>query len=297
MRRSISIDGGGIRGIVALTILARLRQHRDALLDEADILAGTSTGGIIALLLARDLPLSTALELYTLHGHEIFSRRWAHYLGLTGARYGSRNLRRLLQENLGTKTLGELRKKVVIPAFDILGRNRKPPRWHAKVFHNFQDSEDNSVPAWSVAMATSAAPTYFKAYKGYVDGGLIANNPCMVALAQLADERHRPATSPEKMVMLSIGCGSARERLRDPDYDFGKLSVGTLVEILLTGTEDVPTYQARALLGGRFLRIDPLLDEDIPLDGVDRIDALLRIGMEWRLADAYRWLDTVWDQF
>ena len=209
--RILSIDGGGIKGIFPAAILSTLEQDyldRRRIGDYFDLIAGTSTGGIIALGLAAGLSAPEIEGMYLDEGHLVFptTRR-----GITGAlrrfiraRYDRKSLDALLQERVGGKTLRESKYRLLVPATE--GENGEV--WVYKTPHHPDYTLDGGELMSSVAAATSAAPTYFVPFRNrgytYLDGGIWANNPTMAALVEALscfDVR------PENIRILSLGCG------------------------------------------------------------------------------------------
>ena len=171
-------------------------------MSKADIIAGTSTGGITALGLAAGKSLEEIGDLYFTKGKDIFDDSlWDNILDLgksIGADYSNKNLKKELDRMFGSKTLGSLGKRVVVPAFDLDGKVNGKRKWRPKIFHNFDEQGANGQEAdkrqsiVKVALYTSAAPTYFPSVDGYIDGGVFANNPSTVALSQsISGKVHR----------------------------------------------------------------------------------------------------------
>ncbi|EQD39447.1 patatin family protein, partial [mine drainage metagenome] len=167
--RILSFDGGGLRGVVTAALLQRLQRARPDLLADVALMAGTSTGGLIALGLRRGLTPGALGEMYLQRGAEIFAadlwRRLRSVGTLAGARYPATARERVLRELLGADTrLDQLDGAVLISAFDLDPETSDPAwrNWKPKLFHNLPGSDsDGALLAWRVAMATSAAPTYF----------------------------------------------------------------------------------------------------------------------------------------
>ena len=253
--RVLSLDGGGIRGLYSAALLQQLTVRIARLTPDAaeerldlgakfDLIAGTSTGSIIAVALAAGLPLEDVVEMYRRDSRDIFQRPmplkgsclssarrllWTlHNLPSAANRSGA--LRRALTAVLREETLGQLFKGrgigLCVPSVDAeTGRG-----WVFKTPHTRRLTRDNNYQLVDVCMASAAAPIYFplhripspnpgsKAVHSFVDGGLWANNPVMVALAEaleLAGDR--------EIQIISVGtCSGAQSQpLTDKDADRG----------------------------------------------------------------------------
>jgi hypothetical protein len=303
--RILSLDGGGIRGLLSIVILERLSRAVPGWLQRANLMAGASTGGIIVLGLARGLALADIRRLYEEKGRMVFDDSWLDDLvdlgRLRGAQYGIRGLSRELRAMLGDARLSDLEKHVLVPAFDLDNEHPDPGRrsWAPKFFHNLPGPDsDGERLAYKVALYTSAAPTYFPSVDGYIDGGVFANNPSMAALAQTRDRRaFRRRPSHERVALLSIGTGTSLVRVEGGANDWGYLQwTGPLVNIMLDGMVGVADYQCRQILGERYLRVAPVFPPDkvVPLDAVDRIPEIIEFAESVDLSEASRWLQAVW---
>ncbi|AUH53261.1 hypothetical protein CXB49_21975 [Chromobacterium sp. ATCC 53434] len=307
--RILSIDGGGLRGIIALVVLERLDQAAPGWRDGVHMHAGTSTGALIALGLARGLTPGQLLERYREQGPRLFSRSLGWRLktlnGLIGPRYDGAKREQVCRDDLGEEsTLASLlrdggrRGHVLVPAFNLDGDPRLPEglrRWKPKVYHNLptlDGSDDGAELSWRVAMRSSAAPTYFSSFDGFVDGGVFANNPAMCALGQTRDARLRTPIPPESVAMLSLGTGVNAIHLAG-DADWGYWQWGRdIVELLMDGVNDVADFQARQLLGERrYLRVSTLLDQPVSLDDVGQMARLERIAAQIDLSEAIGFVD------
>ena len=208
----LSLDGGGIRGIFPAQVLAYLEGHcldGQPIGDYFDLIAGTSTGGIIALGLGAGLTAHALLDLYVNEGHRVFPPRqrasnrlpWKRYLR---NRYDRTALDELLWQNLGSRTLRESKYRLLIPATEA--KHGDPAVY--KTPHHPGYFLDGDKPMAEVAAATSAAPTYLKPViqDDYVllDGGIWANNPTMMALVEALTCF---TVQRENIAILSIGCG------------------------------------------------------------------------------------------
>lgn len=312
--RILSLDGGGIRGVLTAVLLKRLNEIQPGFLDKVDLFAGTSTGGILALGLAFGLTPDQCRDLYAQHGRAIFSNPvpdWLDGGGVFGARYPNDNLVEVLNDHFGGAKLGDLRKHVLVSSFDLDNFEdetvdpAKFRTWKAKFFHNFTDEErgaDASEALVDVALRTSAAPTYFPVYDGYVDGGVVANNPSVCAVAQALDSgklagpaeaEPRPVGLAE-VVVLSLGTGRNQQYVtRQQGVNLGLVQWAThLVSILIDGTADVADYQCRQLLGPRYCRVNPTLREEIGLDSYRKVNRLIEIAADADISHAVNWLKT-----
>jgi patatin-like phospholipase len=305
--RILSIDGGGIRGIIPVILLERLARESglEGFLESVDLIAGTSTGGLIALALAAGRSLPEIRSLYTTKGSEIFDRsawRAITSLGsLIGAKYDSGNLERVVASFLGAATrLGDLGKRVLVAAFD-LDSGPDDPRgrtWKPKLFHNFPgpDSDADEL-AWKVGLFTSAAPTYFAPSGGYVDGGVFAANPSMCALAQTQDPRIPEGIRLEDVVLLSMGTGISLQFIEEKEPDWGDAQwIEPLLAIMLDGVSGIADYQCRRLLGERYLRLAPVFPTGttVAMDDADMVPYMAELAAAVDIGEAARWLRTAW---
>jgi predicted acylesterase/phospholipase RssA len=296
----VSCDGGGIKGTMTARILDRLEKARPGCITGADLYAGTSTGGILAVALAAGLTPSQCGDLYQQNGKAIFASRGAldiftlHGDEFFRADYEQTGLRKALEAQLGTKKLKDLPKRVLIPALDM--RN-----WRPKFF----DSEDDGdLLAVDVALATAAAPTYFPAHGWksdgaatttcFADGGLFANNPSDSALAYASSI----GTNLSGVRMLSLGTGAdAPPTPTAPaplDWGFKQWIVSSphyLLSALFDASVDASHFRSREQLGDRYFRIQPKLTEHVDMDDPGKIPDLLVMGDKYPLDEAIAWLD------
>lgn len=307
MYKIISLDGGGIRGLVTLAMLKRLEAGHPGLLEKTNLFAGTSTGGIIALGLAAGKTVDELISLYKDNGGKIFDDSWLDNIrdagGLAGADYDQKNLGKLLRANFGDMCLKDLRKRVLIPTFDLDNEHPDNARrmWKPKFFHNYpgkgSDGEERVV---DVALATSAAPLYFPSHNGFVDGGVVANNPSMAAIAQTQDKRSTENIPPfNSLCVLSLGTGINLSYIKGKTHDWGVVKWAVpITTILLDASSGIADFECRQLLRGKYLRIAPVFPPNIniKLDAWKRSNDLLKFGDSaplidsWTETDALGWL-------
>jgi len=308
MYRILTFDGGGIRGLVTLALLQRLETRVPSLIRDADLLAGTSTGGIIALGLAAGLSVDDLIGLYRDHGAQIFARNWSDRLsslgGVAGAHYQQANLEKLLRGIFGAARLGDLGQRVLIPTFDLNNEAPDPAKrsWDAKFFHNFPGNDsDGSAAVVDVALHTSAAPTYFPSHAGFIDGGVVANNPSLAALAQALSTRGaEPPPELAEVCLLSLGTGINLTYLEGQTLDWGLAQwAKPLVGLLLDANTGIADYQCRQILHGAYRRLAPVFPRSVKIDLDDwrRADDLLAFGQAtplvdgWDDGDIVQWLE------
>ncbi len=288
MKKILSIDGGGIRGIIPGMLLVALerklkRESGDpdaAIADYFDFFAGTSTGGILTcLLLCPDelnpsrpkFSAKEALDLYVSHGSEIFKagffRRLIAKFGLLSERYPSVALERVLQTYFGEIKLSQLLKPCIITAYNIELRKTHFFRQQTAIVRG--DPRDFYLR--DVCRATSAAPTYFSVAEIYsmsgtryplLDGGVFAPNPSMSALVEVTKAYNQ--TKINDIHILSLGTGRSRKAY---DYEHFKksraISIGpALIDIMMSGAAESSDFFLEQLYisadkATQYVRIEP----------------------------------------
>jgi patatin-like phospholipase/acyl hydrolase len=268
LTRILAIDGGGIRGLIPARILCalesrlqRLTGSEDArLVDYFDLIAGTSTGGILAcLLLCPDGETSRPrysapelAELYLQHGAEIFSVSLFHRLmsaaGLGDEKYPADGLERVLKNYFGEVWMSQLLKPCLITGYDI--RRRRATFFTQ---HDARRTPARDFLVRDVARATSAAPTYFEVPLirsrtdiGYpvIDGGVFANNPSLCAYAEA---RKLFGYRAAQMAILSVGTGAVRKSyFYEEAKDWGAIGwMKPMVDIMMSGLSETVDYECR----------------------------------------------------
>lgn len=296
----LTLDGGGIRGVLTARLLERIQEQLPWFMDSIDLIAGTSTGGILALALAAGKTPSQVRELYESLGQDVFhnSPLELPLTKMVEADYSNHPLHSALDETLKGKTLGDLKPHVVITTFDLdneVSAPNRPRTWKAKFFHNYPEpskpSDDLGQLAMDVAVRTSAAPTYFPIYQGYVDGGVVANNPSMCAIAQAIDDSTGGQNLGD-LTLFSIGTGNFPHFMTEIDNSWGLLQWAPhLISLMLEGSSGLAEYQSQQLLGRRYYRLNPVLQKNVEMDNVDEIGYLVDIANLEVLDPAIAWLE------
>jgi patatin-like phospholipase/acyl hydrolase len=303
--RVVSIDGGGIRGIITTVLLQRIvaTPGLENFLDSIDLIAGTSTGGLLALGIAQQLDLSKIRDVYVEKGSKIFDDSWLDDLvdlgKLRGADYDIKPLRRELKRLFGDATLGQLRKRVLISAFDLDDEDPVDRTWKPKLFHNFPGpNNDRASLAVDVGLYTSAAPTYFPSVDGYIDGGVYASNPAMCALAQTQDSRYSPTPSLDDVLLLSLGTGTSLQYITGKSHDWGYAQwVKPLISLMLDGTAGIADYQCRQMLRESYHRLAPVfpVGVSVPMDDIDKIPYMVEFAEALPIDETINWLTQTWN--
>lgn len=269
MKKILSIDGGGIRGLIPALVLSKIEEMTGRPTAESfDLIAGTSTGGILALGFAKDNGKGKAqysakdlADIYQSRGRDIFSRSlWkgvSSVAGLADESYSHKGIEKVLDEYFGDDPLGSCLTKTLITSYDI--QSREP------LFFKSWREEYRSVQMKHAARATSAAPTYFEpalvpvggGMKALVDGGVFINSPSVSAYA----EAKRIFPNENDFFVLSLGTG---ELIRPIAYaearDWGKAGwVAPLLSCMFDGLADAANYQMRLFLGKQYIRLQTSL--------------------------------------
>lgn len=302
--RILSIDGGGIRGIVSGIILKRIMEKRgnEKFFDEIDLIVGTSSGGLTALALAHGVSIDRIISLFVDKGRSIFQDSiFDDILDLNrfvGAEYDNDILEKELRAIFQDSTLADLNKKVVIPVFDLDNDADKNRTWKPKLFHNLSGPDnDEDLLLYKVSMYTSAAPTYFPSVDGYIDGGVYANCPAMCAVSQTQDERYQPTPDLSDIRLLSIGTGRNLQFIEGDALDWGYIQwAKPLINIMLDGFLGITDYHCEKILGDNYHRQAPLFPsgESISLDSVEHIHYLQQFAKKVNLRDTFNWIDESW---
>ncbi len=291
--RALSIDGGGIRGIISGMFLAELEKRLGCPLRYFfDEITGTSTGGIIALGIAAGFSAKELFEIYTLNGQKIFESSMFRR-GIMRARYDHSGIEAVLEEKFGDLNLSNLSTNVTITSYNL---NNGKPYYFSSDIARKDKMHDFSVTC--AARSTSAAPTYFAPSECYrqhdiagsdpqyfIDGGVVINNPAILAYSKL---QHAYPNALDYFV-LSIGTGEKQKSQKNQAHAAGALSWGTaLIDIILSGVSTVNHDLLNLLIPHidqerNYYRIQAEISEELePMDNVapKHIQALKEVGQK-----------------
>ncbi len=313
----LSFDGGGIRGAFAAGFVAETEKILGKpFADHFDLIAGTSTGALIALALAFDLPPKEIEAFYNDRGRAIFSarndkpsakplKRMLFWLArrkfsalaqngvdinwLLTSKYNPEQLKKALEEIFETKTLEDAKRRLVIPAVDLV----KGQTIVFKTAHCPSMVRDRNFSAVNIALAATAAPTYFppatiEEGSAYADGGLWANDPALVAYVEavrISEQCKREVDVPFSsgdIRVLSIGAGRLRFHLHPSATDSGIMYwAPELTDLIGLVQSQGVHFQLKHMIHERYHRIDFLVpNESWRLDHVAVITDLIHLGRE-----------------
>jgi hypothetical protein len=283
MKKVLSIDGGGIRGVFPVSFLANVEEtigHNIG--DYFDLIVGTSTGGIIALALGLGFSAREILTFYEDLGDSVF--RGNRLLGLLRrigfAKYSSGPLRAALQLKFGQSLLGNSRRRLVVPSLNLL-----TGEVHIyKTAHHPRLATDYRVPMVDVALATSAAPTYFPTHKSatglpLIDGGVWANNPAGLAAVEALSML---GWNKGEFKILSLGCTCAALDVAPSTVLGWGLAPWALriVDVIMTAQSSSSLGTAQHLAGHEnVIRVNPMMPAGrFGLDVVSEMTTLRALG-------------------
>ena len=311
----LSLDGGGIRGLMTAKILHEIESRTERRIHELfDLIVGTSTGGILAAGLARPrmgqfgdpCTAKELAEVYSKRGREIFDRSFWQGVtslgGLSDEKYDAASLEGILGEILGDAELKDTVPDIIVTSYDI---ERRAPYMFKTTKARAGEAGRNHLFR-HVARATSAAPTYFEAFlldatqwagehghrRALVDGGVFANNPSMIGLS----EALASGTEMSEILLCSIGTGMNDRKIPyDEAKDWGPLGwAKPVISVMMDGMSDSADYHARKLLpdsvadlgAQRYFRFDIRLK-----DALDDLDAAHKANILALSAEANKIID------
>ena len=270
MKKILSIDGGGIRGVVPAVVLTEIeRRTQRPAAETFDLIAGTSTGGILTLGLTAPARSGKAkyraadlLKLYETEGstifrHDAWHRVWAME-NLLEEKYSCEGVERVLKHYFGDARMSEALVEVLVTSYDL---ERRQPFFFKRTYARAVAGHD--WPMWQAARATSAAPTYFEPakleaelgndYFALIDGGVYANNPAMCAYA----EARTIWPQERNFLVVSLGTGELTRRI---PYDEAKgwglaKWAQPILGVVFDGVSDTVDYQLKDLCRDEATRV------------------------------------------
>ena len=282
----LALDGGGIKGIFPAAVLAHLEGDLNIkVTDYFDLIVGTSTGGIIALGLGLGMSPSEIVHFYVEKGRSIFPKSMVASLRQYWRnKFEPAPLEAALKECFGEGTLlSASKKRLIVPTYNI----GEDDVYLFKTCHHDRLNRDYKVPMWKVALATTAAPTFFPAFQGLdhlrlVDGGVWANNPSVVGIAEAISMLGQ---SLDNIRILSLGTtDEVKQRHTNLDHGGFWQWKQAAVDVVLRGQSRGAFTQAQHLIGkSKAIRLDPKVpDRLFALDKLSEKELLSKAAHESR---------------
>jgi hypothetical protein len=302
----LSCDGGGIRGLVTALLIKDLDSSFNVI-SRADGFAGTSTGGLISLGLAKGVSIDDIIGIYKNQGSTIFTGNddfldarkagagVAHSIeemtsgpGYFSCQYTNTGLIQVAESLMGNSSLKDMSKYVSVNSVRLWDKNE----WTSATLSNSAKSPYLDVKMSDAALATSAAPTYFPPYQigelgFFADGGTFANNPSVTAVADAMAGGRFSSLSDARV--LSLGTGTASQGIAPSSiptpldwgvnywmypWKYNGVPAMALLNMMMDCTADVATVEASNLLGDGFCRGNVPLNKAYPLDDWKHISVL-----------------------
>jgi len=246
----LSIRGGGIRGLAPAQFLSQMESALASPISKHfDLIVGTSTGAILAIALGLGIPADEIVKFYVVDGPNIFKRRLAHRFGLLGSKYDGAKLQVALDARFSHKQFGECIVPVSVTTTNV--ETLKAVVLRSSTFKAF---------ASTAAYCSAAAPTYFDPYQSangsfYVDGGLYANNPALVAVHEASLLLKAGSKAGSKVSILDLGCPQAKvvPDIKPGIFGFGPGAISVMMEAGMNFTE---TFCSDAF-GAAYLSVVP----------------------------------------
>jgi patatin-like phospholipase/acyl hydrolase len=298
--RIMTFDGGGVRGSLMATLVKRLTKEFPNLLREVDLFAGTSTGSVVALCLANGVSADTLVEFYSQENlKSAFSGpRW----NLFHPKFTNKNFKDLLERHFpGNPTLRKLTEhRVMVTSFQLYDHEEND--WYPHFIHNYPDDPkylDELVV--DCALRSAAAPTIFPSHDGFIDGGMIANNPSTPAIAVAL--RHEPNLVLSDIRLLSVGTGLTPMIVTTDTTGWGVIQwmlnpfhtpSGPLLNILFDGVVNADHFMSKQLLGSRYCRLNPPLARPTMLDDWKAVPQLIETASNFKLDSTIEWIRSNW---
>lgn len=275
MKKCLFIDGGGMKGMIPCGALERIEVIAGRPIWQCfDLIGGTSIGAILAALLAIGIPADQLRSLFLQNGSKIFTPAGFTLGGLAGPRYTAAGIEGVLQSYFGTLTMSAAKTRLLITAYNVL--TGKPAMFTS--YHPL----DLGIPIWKSCRASSAAQTFLPGFDWdgvgvFWDGGNVANSPGCLGLAEAVNLWGWD----DQIKVLSLGCGSNTwpfdgTKLIGP----GLMTVAKVMcESLIGAEQEEVDFQLQAFLGKDYTRINPDVNQEIPIDGVS--PAQLEVLEKW----------------
>lgn len=280
----MSIDGGGVKGLITAEVIKILEKHRPGFINKFECFTGSSSGAIMSALYAAEHSPDKAFDIFKNNMDFIFSIHWKKRLktmnGILSPLYEKENLQKVCSNITQDLTLNELQKDLLIWSYDLV--NQQPYLYmncsnlnknYTKMKYSFPTQYigylDNAV------YSSCLAPTYFTSDSGLTDGGIFANNPATISFTTLFKQDKNLL---DNSCMLSIGYNDSPDKLK---VDGGTITWLQAARTLMHTNMTQGKYNLENILGNKFFRIE--INTKVGMDSIKEKDKLI--------ADAHKYMD------
>ena len=291
----MTFDGGGVKGCLSATLIDRLYDLNPDIIEKTHLLSGTSIGSIIALALAYGLnPREIREEFSEENIKNVFN---PSYSELVRPKYNNHNLKQLLLRIFPQDLkLKDLKKNVIIPAFN-LGCTGENGGWEPVFFNNLPWSTTSEAYVIDVILSSTAAPIYFPSHEGCIDGGVVANDPSLVALIHAMDKEGLNQNL-DNIRLLSIGTGYKAECIETDTSGWGAIEWVThknpstpLLSLMFAANTSLSHSLCSKLLDNNYFKLNPKLSRGIALDSYSQVNYLRKLGENYNLDRVNNWIE------
>jgi len=265
MKKILAIDGGGIKGVYAASLLSEIEKLcKGKICDYFDLMAGTSTGAIIAAALSLEVPAQEILKLYLSKGTKIFpKRKWKMCRG----KYNTEPLKEELEKIFTDKRMRDCKTRLLIPSYNLSTdavQVFKTP--HARDLYFDKERRISDI-----LLATTAAPMYFSPYKmrggTYMDGGVGANNPSLIAYIEGIT---RCKWCKDEIMILNIGNATSGKNTTGKEK-MGLFDFLTTQQCFMSAENQYAANICNLVIGDNYVRIEDMVKKgEVGLDKVNQ---------------------------
>jgi uncharacterized protein len=290
----MAFDGGGVKGCLSATLVNRLYELNPDIIEKTSLFSGTSIGSIIALALAYGLNPRDIRDIF--NEENVKTVFTPSYSELVRPKYNNHNLKQLLLRIFPKDLkLKDLKKYVIIPTFS-LGCQGEDESWQPVFLNNLPWSTTSETYVIDAALSSSAAPIYFPSHEGCIDGGVVANDPSLVALIHAID-REGLNESLDNIRLLSIGTGYKSECIEGSTTGWGAIEWVThknpstpLLALMFNANTSLSCSLCSKLLDQNYFKLNPNLSRGIALDSYSQLNYLRKLGENYNLDRAVSWI-------
>lgn len=272
MYKVLSLSGGGVRGVISAVMLEEIEQRTGPLNKYFDLIAGTSTGAIIASAISLGVSAKEIVDLFRFNAQTIFPYSSliaperiglvASY-GVSSPKFSGAGLRDVLLKLCGNTLVTSIPTPLLLTSFDTIARE-------PIIFKSWRSDKFTGILLRDAIAASAAAPTYFPAHKmiiegkevSAIDGGVCCNDPSICAVSEAV----RLGNPLESIELCSVGTGDPTRPIpfkSAEEYGALQWALNGLVDVLLESPSSVTEYAARQLLGLRYLKLQFKLDREL----------------------------------